>query len=165
MANLASDSNVEVNELLYEGISRDFFWLMHSLLPTNDKVKGCELIFPDTAFFKKGKPAIVIKSDTRDFCLVGVRQPKKLSLQSIYKDFQNIVRRRKKDFQGPFNKLYFQNQMRARVIQSPSEAGYGSLNGTREASRDGGLKRNESLVRRTTADLSASGMGMTFNNE
>jgi hypothetical protein len=73
--------------MLYEGVSRDFFWLMHSLLPSNDKVKGCELIFPDTAFFKKGKPVIVIKSDSRDFCLMGVRHPKKLSLPSIYKDF------------------------------------------------------------------------------
>jgi len=101
--------NIEINEMLYEGISRDFFWLMHSLLPTNDKVKGCELIFPDTAFFKKGKPVIVIKSDTRDFCLQGVKHPKKLSLQSIYKDFQNVVRRRKKDFLGPFGRLYFPN--------------------------------------------------------
>ncbi len=95
--------------MLYEGIPRDFFWLMMSLLPTNDKVKGCELIFPDTAFFKKGKPVIVIRSDTKDYCLQGIRHPKKLSLQSIYKDFQNVVRRRKKDFQGPFNKLYFVN--------------------------------------------------------
>jgi hypothetical protein len=72
-------NNVEVNELLYEGLPRDFFWLMNSLLPTSDKVKGCELIFPDTAFFKKGKPVIVIKSDP-SFCIMGVTHPKKLSL-------------------------------------------------------------------------------------
>jgi len=30
----------------------------------------------------------------------------KLNLQSIYKDFSNIVRERKKDFAGPFHKLY-----------------------------------------------------------
>lgn len=99
----------EINELLYEGIPRDFFWLMHSLLASSDKVKGCELIFPDTAFFRKGKPVIVIKSDSKDYCLVGVRHPKKLSLQSIYKDFQNVVRRRKKDLLGPFNRFYFNN--------------------------------------------------------
>ena len=82
---------------------------MHSLLPLTESVKGCEMIFPDTAFFKKGKPVIVIRSDPRDYCLVGVKHPKKLTLQSIYKDFQNVVRRRKKDFVGPFNKLFVNN--------------------------------------------------------
>lgn len=145
---------------------------MHSLLPSNDKVKGCELIFPDTAFFKKGKPSIVIKSDTRDYCLQGVRHPKKLSLQSIYKDFQNVVRRRKKDFLGPFGRLYFMNSsMNAagrvgfKASQSPSEGGTFSHGGTREASRDGGMRRNESLLRRQTADMSASGTGMGFDQK
>jgi hypothetical protein len=45
-----------------------FLWLMEHLLPLNDKFKGCELIFPDTVFFSRGKPIQVIKSD-RDFCL------------------------------------------------------------------------------------------------
>ena len=76
-----------LSELVFEGIPRDFEWLMRSLLPESDKVKGCELIFPDTVFFKKGKPVIIIKSDSRDFCLQGISHPKKLSLQSIYKDF------------------------------------------------------------------------------
>jgi hypothetical protein len=35
-----------------------------------------------------------------------VRQPNKLSLPSIYKEFSNVVRERKKDFSGPFHKLY-----------------------------------------------------------
>lgn len=103
---MLSSEHIEINEMLYEGVPRDFFWLMTNLLPASEKVKGCELIFPDTAFFKKGKPVIVIKSDPRDFCLLGIRNQKKLSLQSIYKDFQNVVRRRKKDFYGPFGRLY-----------------------------------------------------------
>lgn len=93
--------------MLYEGIPRDFIWLMQNLLSTNEKVKGCELIFPDTAFFKNGKPILVIRSDPREFCLLGIRHPKKLSLPSIYKDFQNVVRRRKKDYIGPFGRLFF----------------------------------------------------------
>jgi hypothetical protein len=82
-----NNEQVEINQMLYEGVPRDFFWLMQNLLPASEKVKGCELIFPDTAFFKKGKPVIVVRSDPRDYCLVGIRHPKKLSLQSIYKDF------------------------------------------------------------------------------
>jgi hypothetical protein len=29
----------------------------------------------------------LVKSDPRDFCLLGIRHPKKLSLASLYKDF------------------------------------------------------------------------------
>ena len=54
----------DLSDLLFEGISRDFEWLMRSLLPATEKLKGCELILPDTVFFKKGKPTIIIKSDT-----------------------------------------------------------------------------------------------------
>ncbi len=86
---------------------------MNNLLPANDKVNGCQVFFPDTVFFRFGKPDIIIKSNPRDkYCLVGIRQPKKLALQSIYKDFQNIVRRRKKDFIGPFGRIYFQNTIK-----------------------------------------------------
>lgn len=37
---------------------------------------------------------------------MAVRQMSKLNLQSIYKDFSNVVRDRKKDFAGPFHKKY-----------------------------------------------------------
>jgi hypothetical protein len=86
-AKVDSENNQDVNEMLYEGIPRDFFWFMQQLITASDKVKGCELIFPDTVFFKNGKPILVIKSDPREFCLMGIRHPKKLSLASIYKDF------------------------------------------------------------------------------
>jgi hypothetical protein len=87
---------------MYEGIDRKFSWLMEHLLPINEKIKGCEMIFPDTVIFSKGKPRLIIKND-RDHCLIGVRHPSKLNLQSIYKDFSNIVRERKKDLAGMFD--------------------------------------------------------------
>ena len=65
------------------------------------------MIFPDTVFFQRGKPKAIMKND-KEFCLVAVRQLTKLNLQSVYKDFSNVVRERKKDFAGPFFKLYHQ---------------------------------------------------------
>lgn len=84
---------------------RDFQWLMNHLLPINDKIRGCELIFPDTVLFMRGKPKVIIRND-KEFCLMAVRQMSKLNLQSIYKEFSNVVRERKKDFAGPFHKIY-----------------------------------------------------------
>jgi len=123
---------------------------MHQLLASNDKVKGCELLFPDTAFFKKGKPVIVIKSDPRDFCLVGVKHHKKISLASIYKDFQNVVRRRKKDQLGHFGRKFSKARMRASI--SPSEMG-------RIISKEGGMqhKRTNSILRKGQLELTSSG--------
>jgi hypothetical protein len=152
-------SSDDLHGMLYEGIARDFAWLMQSLLATSDKVKGCELIFPDTAFFRKGKPVIVIRSDPRDFCLMGVTQTKKLSLQSIYKDFQNVVRRRRKDNLGPFNRLYFNNQhiIRGKPSVTPSDFGIGTSFNFKEmtgglggggGSKEGSLKRSEGLLRK-----------------
>lgn len=79
---------------------------MEHLLPSNDKIRGCEILFPDTAIFFKGKPKIIIKNDN-EHCLMAVRQITKLNLQSIYKDFSNIVRERKKDFVGIYQKMFF----------------------------------------------------------
>ena len=94
-----------MREHLYQGFSRDFHWFIQHLLPINEKIRGCECIFPDTVLFSKGKPKVIIKMD-REFCLQAIKQMSKLNLQSIYKDFSNIVRERKKDFAGPFHKLY-----------------------------------------------------------
>ena len=38
-------------EARIQGVKKDFLWLMEHLLPYNEKIKGCELIFPDTVFF------------------------------------------------------------------------------------------------------------------
>ena len=84
---------------------RDFQWLMQHLLPINEKIRGCELIFPDTVLFHRGKPKVIIRND-KEYCLMAVKQMSKLNLQSIYKEFSNVVRERKKDFAGPFHKIY-----------------------------------------------------------
>lgn len=85
---------------------KDFTWLMEMLLGPNDRVKGCEIIFPDTVLFKNGKPIVVIKMDLRDYCIYGLRSDTKLNLQNIYKDFQNVTRERKKDVFGIFVSKY-----------------------------------------------------------
>ena len=52
------------------GFERNFLWLLEHLLPPNDMIKGCELIFPDTVFFEKGKAKVIIRMD-KEFCLQG----------------------------------------------------------------------------------------------
>ena len=70
---------------------------MEKLLPPNPaKFKGCELIFPDTAFFEKGECKGIIKND-EDFCLMQVKNPEKLKLFSIYTSFQSVLRERRND--------------------------------------------------------------------
>lgn len=56
--------------------------------------------------FARGKPKVIIRTD-KEFCLMAVRQPAKLNIQSIYKDFSNLVRERKKDIAGYFHQMYF----------------------------------------------------------
>jgi len=36
----------------YGGEVRDFSWLIEHLLSFSERIKGCELIFPDTVLFK-----------------------------------------------------------------------------------------------------------------
>ena len=48
-------------------------WLIEHLLPSNDKIRGCEVVFPDTAFFVAGKAKMIVKND-RELCLMAVRQ-------------------------------------------------------------------------------------------
>lgn len=70
-----------------------------------DMVKGCELIFPDTVFFEKGKAKLIVRMD-KEYCLQGIRNAAKLNNNIIYKDFINIVRERKKDGLGIFYLRY-----------------------------------------------------------
>ena len=64
---------------------RGFSWLMeHLLSPSPSKIKGCELVFPDTVWFnQKGFPYLIIRND-RDFCLMAVKSHNKLRNESIY---------------------------------------------------------------------------------
>lgn len=79
---------------------------MKHLLPYSDKIKGCELIFPDTVFFENGEPLLLIKTDPKDFCLLSVKGSQKLSFSNLLKDFQNLTRERKKDSVGIFRKRF-----------------------------------------------------------
>ena len=70
---------------------------MTKLLPPNDKIEGCPLIFPDTAFFdNKGRVAEIIRTD-KDGILTTVRNEVKLNLQDIRRSFSIIVRERRKE--------------------------------------------------------------------
>lgn len=146
-------------------MNKDFYWLMTNLLPANDKVSGCQVFFPDTVFFRGAKPEIIIKSNPRDkYCLVGTRQPKKLALQSIYKDFQNVVRRRKKDFIGPFGRVYFRTSSFARS-NSPndttSNAGLTRFISSKDLNQDA-RKQDASFAKRQTS-LTNAGDQTTFS--
>lgn len=73
------------------GFPQSFRWLMEHLLPPSDRIKGCELIFPDTAFFSGGSLVLMIKMD-KDFCVEGVRNRKKLSVLKFVKNFQIVMK-------------------------------------------------------------------------
>lgn len=64
-----------------EGIEyKSFYWLMLKLIPPNEQIQGCPMVFPETAFFdSKGKVAEIIKTDAQGF-LVSIRNEVKLSL-------------------------------------------------------------------------------------
>jgi len=78
---------------------------MEHLLPYSDKIKGCELLFPDTVFYVNGKPKILIKSD-KEQCLVSTKSANKLLKESLQKELTNIFRARKKDNVGIFGVKY-----------------------------------------------------------
>lgn len=80
-------------------------WLLEHLLPPNEMIKGCELIFPDTVFFEKGKAKVIIRMD-KEFCLQANKNPTKLQKENIYRDFYNTVRERRKANQGIFQQKY-----------------------------------------------------------
>ena len=82
---------------------------MEHLLPPNPaKFKGCELVFPDTAFFEQGVCKFLVKND-EDHCLVMVKNPTKLSLNAIYSTFQSVIRDRRNDQNGVFSQIYHKN--------------------------------------------------------
>ena len=79
---------------------------MDHLIPVNNRFKGCELIFPDTVFFSKSKPVLVVKCD-KDWCLNAIKSQNKkgqdnknkfsLSLHNLTNMLSAVVRDRKRD--------------------------------------------------------------------
>jgi hypothetical protein len=78
---------------------------MEHLLPYSDKIRGCELIFPDTVFYTNGKPKIMIKSDKEQF-LISTKNANKLTKEQLQKELTLIFRSRKKDNIGFFQQKY-----------------------------------------------------------
>jgi len=79
-----------------EGESQKFIWLIEKLIPINEKIKGCEIKFPDTVIFHRGKPRCIIKTD-KDGCLITNKNANKMTLHQIRNDFFSIVRKRRKE--------------------------------------------------------------------
>ena len=70
---------------------KDFYWLMENLLPPTENIKGCELIFPDTAFFNsQGNCQAIIKMD-KDYCLKSIKVASKLLVTNVQKDFSDRI--------------------------------------------------------------------------
>jgi hypothetical protein len=90
------------------GFERSFNWLMEHLLPPSDNIKGCDCIFPDTAFYENGEAKIIIKMD-KDFCLTSTKAPVKLISRNISKEFYQAVRERKRVYLGVFQMKYGMN--------------------------------------------------------
>ena len=74
-------------------------WLLRQLIPNPENpkermIKGCQIFFPDTAFYTKdGKTECVIQND-KDGCLSFLLEQKKLLPSAISKKIQEIVRAR-----------------------------------------------------------------------
>jgi hypothetical protein len=87
----------ERDESLYEaGEDRRFCWFLEHLLPINEKIRGCSIIFPDSVIFSKGKPKFIAKND-REGCLMVIKQASKLNLGDIRRTFSQVVRDRRKE--------------------------------------------------------------------
>lgn len=86
---------------LLGGFERSFCWLIEHLLAPNDNIKGCEAIFPETAFFEKGDAKVIVRMD-KDYCLTSTRNPVKCIPRNIGKEFSVLVRARKRHYTGIF---------------------------------------------------------------
>ena len=70
---------------------------MLSLVSENDKVQGCPLLFPDTAFYNsQGKVTEIIKTD-KDGFLTSVTREDKVDKDEIRRTFSIVVRERRKE--------------------------------------------------------------------
>ena len=82
---------------------------MEHLLPPNPaKFKGCELIFPDTAFFEQGVCKSIFKNDD-EHCLIQVKNPAKLTMLAVQTAFNAVNRERRNDQNGVFSQMYHKN--------------------------------------------------------
>ncbi|CAI2385609.1 unnamed protein product [Moneuplotes crassus] len=73
----------------------NLLWLMERLIPINDKIRGCRVNFPETVFFHKGKPKIMIKTDKEGSLICAGKSFRKISLHQIKTTFSSIILKRK----------------------------------------------------------------------
>jgi hypothetical protein len=59
-----------------------FKTLIEWLFASNDKIKGAQILFPETVFFEEGKPSFIARND-KECCMIKITQPSKLALQEI----------------------------------------------------------------------------------
>ena len=86
---------------LQDGTRRKFTWFLLKLLPCNPRIKGCEVILPETVIFSNGKPQIIIKND-KQYCVGCITSKVKVQLSAIQKEFFQIWNNRKRDTIGLF---------------------------------------------------------------
>jgi len=60
----------------------EFQQLIEWLFANSDKIKGAQILFPDTVFFEEGKPSFIARVD-KEGCLFKITQASKLALQEI----------------------------------------------------------------------------------
>lgn len=73
---------------------REFLLLL--LGPNPSMIQGCQIAFPDTAFFQDGKVSEIIKTD-KDGFLISQKFDARSGIQDIRTSFTTIVRERRKD--------------------------------------------------------------------
>jgi hypothetical protein len=62
--------------------STPFVQIIEWLFASSDKIKGAQILFPDTAFFDDGKPSFIARVD-KEGCMIKITQASKISLQEI----------------------------------------------------------------------------------
>jgi hypothetical protein len=51
--------------------STSFKTLIEWLFASNDKIKGAQILFPETVFFEDGKPSFIARND-KECCLIKI---------------------------------------------------------------------------------------------
>jgi hypothetical protein len=64
--------------------------------PDPDKVQGCPIDFPDTAFFQTGKVTEILRNDKEGF-LISAKFDLRSGISDIRTSFTTIVRERRKE--------------------------------------------------------------------
>lgn len=65
------DEKKKVNLQILTHTQIEFVRLIEYLLATSDKIKGAQILFPDTVFFEDGKPNFIARID-KEGCLFKV---------------------------------------------------------------------------------------------